>query len=91
MRKPPRPSATHDTNGQPESWSRLAGSYAGAIVKATSATRARHHIKQWLENRQLPPTVVAARTVGAMLDLAPKQPGTNEPLRPTEALIGTIR
>jgi hypothetical protein len=43
------------------------------------------------KNRQLPPTVVAARTMGAMLDLAPKQPGTNEPLRPTEALIGTIR
>src|SRR5947209_10525089 len=37
------------------------------------------HIKQGARNRQLPPTVVAARTMGAMLDLALKQPGPTSP------------
>jgi hypothetical protein len=40
------------------------------------------------KNRQLPPTVVAARTMGAMLDLAPKQPGPTSPcVLPRHSLV----
>src|SRR5947199_8938519 len=78
MRKPLLLSAKHDTNGQPESWSSLAGSHAGSIVKKQHRRRALAH-QTMARNRQLPPTVVAACTMGAMLDLAPKQPGPTSP------------
>src|SRR3954453_20335170 len=67
----PMLSAAHATNGHAESWPRLSGSMQGSIVESNIGDARLTSYQTMAQKRQPPSTVVAARTMGAMLDLAP--------------------